>query len=522
MRTRKVFLYGPPGSGKSSLGRVLAAQLQLNFVDLDEWIETRSGFSIADIFENKGEAAFRQLEKTILNEIAALPGSCVVALGGGALLDLASRSLVEKTGDILCLQAEYDILLSRLLKEGVERPLIKDDLPLKLKTLLEQRSSHYQSFETLDVGALSIEKAVERAQCRLGWFHVSGMGSGYDVLVQLGLLTEVGPYFAQYGLKGPVVVVSDHNVAAHYRKRVVDSLEQAGYKTVFVALSPGEAHKTIESVQTLWQAFVEAGLERGSTVLALGGGVVGDLAGFAAATFKRGVSWVACPTSLLAMVDAGLGGKTGVDLPAGKNLVGAFHAPRLVLVDTDCLATLPEVELQNGMAEVIKHGLIADPDLFELCRQDWQQHMPRNVVDAMAVKIKIICEDPLEKGRREVLNLGHTVGHALELVSGFQLKHGEAVALGMLAEAQLAEEMGITLAENLVKDIHAALVNNGLPVSIPAGIDLDAVMQAMLQDKKRAAGVLRFALPMRIGEAKEGIVVEPHLVGSVLSRLQGK
>jgi len=140
----------------------------------------------------------------------------------------------------------------------------------------------------------------------------------------------------------------------------------------------------------------------------------------------------------------------------------------------------------------------------------------------MAVKIKIICEDPLEKGRREVLNLGHTVGHALELVSGFQLKHGEAVALGMLAEAQLAEEMGITLAENLVKDIHAALVNNGLPVSIPAGIDLDAVMQAMLQDKKRAAGVLRFALPMRIGEAKEGIVVEPHLVGSVLSRLQGK
>ncbi|MAT44152.1 MAG: 3-dehydroquinate synthase [Anaerolineaceae bacterium] len=520
MNPKTIFLYGPPGSGKTSVGKILAQKLNRDFVDLDVWIENRSNRSIPELFENEGEAAFRVLETAALKEIIQDNTGSVVALGGGALLNGENRRLVNQNGQIVCLMASEETLLNRLKTADTKRPLIADNLPQKLKSLLEKRTAHYQSFDPLDVKTLSITEAADLVQRHLGLFHVTGMGSGYDVFVKPGLLAEVGAYCKQYGLKGPVVVVSDRNVAAHYRKVVLTSLEQAGYTTAFVSLNPGEAFKTIDTVEKIWQAFLNAGLERGSTVLALGGGVVSDLAGFAAATYKRGVSWVVCPTSLLAMVDAGLGGKTGADLPAGKNLIGAFHAPRLILADPDCLKTLPAVELRNGMGEVIKHGLIADPNLFQLCAGDWQFNLTRLVTDAMAVKIKIICEDPLEQGRRAVLNLGHTIGHALELVSDFKLKHGEAVGLGLLAEAQLAEDMGLVLADNLVTDIFETLVKVGLPVCIPAGMDLEKVMMVMQHDKKRSGGVVRFALPLRVGEARTGYEVNPRLVRTVLTGLQ--
>lgn len=520
MPRQTLFLYGPPGSGKSSLGKLLAEQLQCGFVDLDEWIETQSGRSISVIFETDGEAAFRQLEKSGLKDVINQHAGSVVALGGGALLDAENRSLAEASGRIICLLTDEDTLFKRLQAAKSKRPLMKDDLRQQLTALLEKRAAHYQSFEALDVSGLTLMEASALVQRRLGLFHVTGMGDGYDVIVKQGLLADVGRYCAAYGLKGPVVVVSDRNVAAHYSKAVLDALEQAGYTATFVTLLPGEEHKTVETVQEIWQAFLDAHLERGSTVLALGGGVVSDLAGFAAATYKRGVPWVVCPTSLLAMVDAGLGGKTGADLPAGKNLIGAFHAPRLILADPDCLKTLPAVELRNGMGEVVKHGIIADPALFALCGGDWQQNLPRLVTDAMAVKIQIICEDPLEQGRRAVLNLGHTVGHGLELVSGFKLKHGEAVALGLLAEAQLAQAMGLVLSENLGSDIFDTLVKLGLPVCIPAGMDVDAVLAAMQHDKKREDGVVRFALPLRVGEAQVGYEVDPRLIRTVLNGLQ--
>jgi 3-dehydroquinate synthase len=520
MNPKTIFLYGPPGSGKTSVGKVLAQKLNRDFVDLDIWIENRSSRSIPELFEIEGEAAFRVLETAALKEIIQHNAGSVVALGGGALLNGENRRLVNQTGQIVCLMASEETLIQRLSEADTQRPLIADNLPLKLKSLLEKRTAHYQSFDPVDVNALSITEAADLVQRHLGLFHVTGMGRGYDVFVKPGLLAEVGAYCKQYGLKGPVVVVSDRNVAAHYRKMVLNSLGQAGYATAFVTLNPGETFKTIDTVEKIWQAFLNADLERGSTVLALGGGVVSDLAGFAAATYKRGVSWVVCPTSLLAMVDAGLGGKTGADLPAGKNLIGAFHAPRLILADPDCLKTLPAVEMRNGMGEVIKHGLIADPDLFQLCGGDWQFNLTRLVTDAMAVKIKIICEDPLEQGRRAVLNLGHTIGHALELVSDFKLKHGEAVGLGLLAEAQLAEDMGLVLADNLVTDIFETLVKVGLPVCIPAGMDLDKVMMVMQHDKKRAGGVVRFALPLRVGEARTGYEVNPRLVRTVLTGLQ--
>jgi len=247
-------------------------------------------------------------------------------------------------------------------------------------------------------------------------------------------------------------------------------------------------------------------------VLALGGGVVGDAAGFAAATFLRGVPWVALPTSLLAMVDASLGGKTGVDLPQGKNLVGAFYPPRLVLADPQTLDTLPEAELRAGMAEVIKAGVIGDPELFELCAHGWDAlhlNLGEVVRRAMAVKISVIEEDPYEKGRRAALNLGHTLGHAVELVSGFQLRHGEAVAIGMVAEARLAERLEIA-EPGLADEIERVLRELGLPVTIPAELDRQAVLSVMQVDKKRLDGSVRFALPVRLGETRVGVNVDIH------------
>jgi 3-dehydroquinate synthase len=295
-----------------------------------------------------------------------------------------------------------------------------------------------------------------------------------------------------------------------YGERALSSLQSAGYLTSQLVIPAGEAHKNLETVASLWRACLEAGLDRKSTVVALGGGVVGDLAGFAASTFMRGCNWVAVPTTLLAMVDASMGGKTGFDLPEGKNLVGAFYPPRLVLADPDVLSTLPERELRAGLAEVVKHGVIADPELFELCAQGWKMvtaRLPEVVRRGMAVKVKVIEVDPYEKGIRAGLNLGHTIGHAVELVSGFSLLHGEAVGIGMVAEAQLAERLTVAT-PGLSDAIAEVLIGLDLPVEISEELDRAELIRAMRVDKKKAQGVIRFALPVRIGEVKVGVEIK--------------
>jgi len=238
--------------------------------------------------------------------------------------------------------------------------------------------------------------------------------------------------------------------------------------------------------------------------------VVGDMAGFAAATFMRGCNWAVMPTTLLSMVDASIGGKTGFDLPAGKNLVGAFHPPRLVLADPEVLSTLPERELRAGLAEVVKHGVIADPELFDLCMGGWDaviSRLPEIVRRGIGVKVKIIEEDPYEKGFRAALNLGHTIGHAVELVSEFDLLHGEAVSIGMVAEARLAERL--TVADQGTSEaIAEALSRLGLPIEIPETLACEKLIHSMKVDKKKSAGIVRFALPVRIGEVRVGVEME--------------
>lgn len=504
-----IFLYGPSGSGKSTVGKLLAQALNLPFLDLDAEIESVAGQTIPQIMAGQGESAFRDAETDALQKVV-LGADKVIALGGGALLRDENRALAETTGQVVLLNADLLTLVARLSQDENERPLLAGELEAKLAALLERRREHYASFPLRVDTSKSLEQVSWDIQRLLGRYHLRGMGTEYDVIVQEGGIDLLGELLQSRKLSGPVLLVSDTNVGPLYGERVLDSLQTKGYTASQLVIPAGESHKNLETITSLWRGCLEAGLDRKSAVVALGGGVVGDMAGFAASTFMRGCNWVCAPTTLLSMVDASIGGKTGFDLPEGKNLVGAFYPPRLVLADPETLSTLPERELRAGLAEVVKHGVIADPELFDLCAQGWETvnaRLPEIVRRGMAVKVKVIAEDPYEKGVRAGLNLGHTIGHAVELVSGFSLLHGEAVAIGMVAEARLAERLTIA-GPGLSDAIAESLIGLGLPVEIPEDLDRAELIRAMRVDKKKAQGVIRFALPVSIGEVKVGVEIK--------------
>lgn len=515
MKDNAIFLYGPSGAGKSTAGKLLAAALNLPFLDLDLEIEQKAGRSIPEIFAHDGEAAFRREEKAALRIAAAAHPIGVVALGGGALLDDEARAIAENAGRVVVLRASGDLLASRLRADAIRRPLLAENLEEKLHDLLVKRSAHYQSFPLqIDTEHLTPAQSAWQVQVLMGMFHLQKMGA-YDIRVQPGILDHAGELLALRGLKGPIALVADEHTAALYGSRVQSSLQAAGFAVQSITIPAGEQYKTIQTVTELWGQFLSAGLERGSTVLSLGGGVISDMAGFAASTYLRGIRWAAIPTSLLAMVDASLGGKTGIDLPQGKNLAGSFHSPSLVLADPEVLKTLPVEELRSGMGEVLKHGLIADAHLWAECIAlpdpvRWADAWPdlaEIVRRAVAVKVEVIEQDPFEKGWRAVLNYGHTIGHAIETVSNYTLRHGECVTIGMVLEARISESLGLA-SPGLADEISRGLKQLGLPTEMPAGVNQSAVLHAIGYDKKKAGGQVLFALPLKIGAAKIGIQVD--------------
>ncbi|MFA7174450.1 MAG: 3-dehydroquinate synthase [Kiritimatiellia bacterium] len=527
-----IYLYGPPGSGKSTVGKLLAERLALPFVDIDSVIESQAGKKIAQIFEQDGEGQFRNLESTALRTVAS-ESTAVIALGGGALLHPENRQCAEESGTVLCFTADFETLQARVNRAPGQRPLIKHEgapgqVESPLKKLLEKRKAHYQSFPlNLPISEIPAERTADNAQMVLGRYRVSGMGSPYNVYVGDGLTDKTGELFVEAGLGCKCVIVGDSNTVPLYGQRVAAALGKNGVGCKLVTIPAGESHKTIATVVTLWKAFMEAGIERGDTVIALGGGVTGDLTGFAAATWLRGVRWVSMPTTLLAMCDSGLGGKTGADLPEGKNLIGAFHPPALVIADTGSLTTLPVREIRCGLAESIKHAVIADPELlsflpqFAFCKTEADKvicghlqgapWLTQFVARSMAVKIRVICEDPFERGVRASLNLGHTIGHGIEVATNFELLHGEAVAIGTVIEGEIAVELGLAQA-TLPQTLAALFESVGLPVAMPAGIDSDAVLRAIMHDKKRADGIVRFALPVSIGKVQTKIEVQDQVL----------
>ncbi len=350
----------------------------------------------------------------------------------------------------------------------------------------------------------------------------------YPVIVESGARQELPHLLKEYGLGGTLWLVSDSSVFAHYGAEIQALLSQAGYTVQTYVVPSGEASKSQEQLWQLYTWMISSGVERRDTVLALGGGVVGDLAGFAAASVLRGIALVQLPTTLLAMVDASVGGKTGINHPLGKNLIGAFHQPRLVLADTAMLQSLPGRELRSGWAEVIKHGVIRDAELFAMLEAhaaDFQQHAPflqaagllTTVVQrAVAVKVAVVSADEREQGLRIILNYGHTLGHALEATLGYaELLHGEAVAIGMHAAARIAVDMGIFAAADAERQ-RRLLEAYGLPTSFPTDVDREQVLALTLRDKKVQNRQIHWVLPVSIGTVSVRDDVPEALVRSVL------
>ena len=546
MPESNIVLTGFMGTGKTTVGRQVAAWLGWRFVDLDEVIEARAGKPIGRIFAEDGEPAFRMLESQVCREFWA-PASLVIATGGGALLDAGNRRALEAGGTIVCLDADPATLTDRL--AGVpSRPLLSPagspgqdgaGRRARIADLLAQRAHVYGALDNhVDTGRLSIPAAAERV---LG--IAAGLPDGghrlvvcsgrrapgdpdgasrqdstlctYDVLIAEGVLREAGKRLVRAGLApGRCAVITNPTVAEQLLPDLIRALSDAGFEPLVYQVPDGEAHKTLATAGGLYERLAGDRMARGEPVIALGGGVIGDLAGFVAATWLRGVPFAQIPTSLLGMVDASVGGKVAVDLPQGKNLVGAFKQPVLVLIDPAALRMLPGAEFRSGLAEVLKAGLIGDPALFEALAGPGPSSLTAMIADAVRVKVRIIEDDPYELGPRTWLNLGHTFGHALEVISGYALRHGEAVALGLVAAAELSAMLGYC-AKDLPGRVRTAVERLGLPVRY--AFDPGQALAAMSTDKKRRGRALRFVLPYRVGEVA---LVEDVQQAAVLAALE--
>ncbi|MFQ5922405.1 MAG: 3-dehydroquinate synthase [Anaerolineales bacterium] len=513
-----IVLTGPPGSGKSAVGRLLGERLDRAFVDTDAIVEQMAGKPIHQIFEEDGEPAFRRMEIEACRQVAE-PADRVIACGGGALMDEDNRVLLEAGGALICLTGEPEALLARLGSDGA-RPLLVGESPNeRLRTLLETRQDTYDSIPVqVDTTALTVEEVADRiADHPLARRTVRMIARcprpGYEVLLGEGLIANLSTWLEQAQLSPPFVVVSDSNVAPLYEEVTRKSLECS-----FVTVPAGEEHKSQETLSNLYAAFMKAGLDRSSTVIALGGGVLLDLAGFAAATYMRGIRWAALPTTLLATVDASIGGKVGINLEGGKNLIGAFHAPSIVLADLTTLTTLPEEGTRTGLAEMIKAALIGDTDLFTHMESGPPWISRSWIQRAMKVKLSIVDEDPHERGKRAALNLGHTFAHALEAASRYRLPHGQAVSVGLVGATRLASALDRCEAD-LLDRVQHVLLRFGLPVSY-SGLDTERILDSMNKDKKRREGRFRFVIPVRPGRVETGIEAPETLIRDIVDGLR--
>ncbi|AUT02919.1 3-dehydroquinate synthase [Nostoc sp. CENA543] len=330
----------------------------------------------------------------------------------------------------------------------------------------------------------------------------------YEIAIASGSLEQLGQRMADLKLGKKVLLVSNPTIFKHYGEKSIKSLEDAGFHVASYCLPAGERYKTLNSIQKLYDIALENRLERSSTMVALGGGVIGDMTGFAAASWLRGINVVQVPTTLLAMVDSAIGGKTGVNHPQGKNLIGAFHQPRLVLIDPDVLKTLPTREFRAGMAEVIKYGVIWDAELFQQMEASKHLNQLRYIKPELIssiltrscqAKADVVSKDEKEGGLRAILNYGHTIGHAVESLTGYRLvNHGEAVAIGMVAAGQIAVKWGMWQKEDTERQ-NALIQKAGLPTKLPEGLDIDGIIDALQLDKKVKNGKVRFILPTQIG-----------------------
>jgi shikimate kinase/3-dehydroquinate synthase len=517
---RSIVLVGLMGAGKTSIGRRLAARLGLPFRDADAEIELAAGCTVPELFSRYGERAFRDGERRVIRRLLA-GDPLVLAFGGGAFMDKETRTAARAEAVSVWLRCPLNTLVRRVSGRD-HRPLLADGDPSDiLQRLIDQRYPIYAEADVIiDCGEESPDSTTSKVlDALLAWqpprrLSVVLPSTSYDVVIGDALLARAGALLAPVLPQKRAVVVTDATVAELHLPALQRGLDATGIAMQHIVVPVGEASKNLQSYLSVVDQLLEARVERRTTVIALGGGVVGDLAGFAAATTLRGLPFVQIPTTLLSQVDSSVGGKTGVNTPRGKNLVGAFYQPRMVLADTATLATLPPRELRAGYAEIAKAGLIGDAAFFV-----WCEHYGAGVVggdrDAQAEAIKRACafkaavvgDDEREEkpsDGRALLNLGHTFGHALEAEYGYdgRLLHGEGVAVGLGLAFKLSARLGhcsVTDAERVVS--HVAGV--GLPAELSMlnqRFSAAALIGHMRRDKKVRDGALNFVLARGIGQ----------------------
>ncbi|WP_370591986.1 3-dehydroquinate synthase [Roseomonas sp. KE0001] len=534
---RAVVLIGMPGAGKSSIGKRLAQRLGLPFRDADTEIEAAAGQPITEIFARYGEPHFREGERRVISRLLAGP-PVVLATGGGAYADAETRRAIREAGAVaVWLRCALPVLLPRVSGRAT-RPMFLNQDPVEVLRRLMAARHHLYAEADLIVDCLdeNPEATTDRVQGALDGFSPParlpvGLGArGYDVVVGEGLLARAGALLAPALPARRLAILSDASVAALHLPALRAGLEEAGIEIrASLTVPPGEASKGLATYGSVLEDMLAAGIDRGTAVLALGGGVVGDLAGFVAATALRGLPFVQVPTTLLAQVDSSVGGKTGINLHAGKNLAGAFHQPRIVLADTGVLATLPPRELRAGYAEVAKHGLLQGP-LWTWCEAEGAKAVAGDpaalrhaVMESCRLKSAVVAADEREEsaeGGRALLNLGHTFGHAIEAECGYDgsLLHGEGVAIGLGLAARLSGLLGLC-DPDLPGRVEAHLRAVGLPArlgDLPRRFALEALMRRMRKDKKVRDGHLRFVLLRGPGEALTQEGVDPQIVEALL------
>ncbi len=534
---RSIVLTGLMGAGKTSIGRRLAARLGLSFLDADAEIEAAAGSTIPELFERYGERAFRDGERRVVRRVLA-GDPVVLATGGGAFLDPETRRLVRESGISIWLRCPLEMLVRRVSGRG-NRPLLAGGDPAQiLEHLMRIRHPIYAEADIIiDCGDESAEATTSRVLAalmtwrpprRLSVAHATG---GYDVLIGPDLLRRAGRVLAPILEQKRVVIVTDETVARLHLPLLQRALAETAIAVSEIVVPAGEGSKSMASYAALMERVLELGVERRTTMIALGGGVVGDLAGFAAATALRGLPLVQMPTTLLAQVDSSVGGKTGINMARGKNLVGAFHQPRLVLADVTTLATLPARELRSGYAEVLKAGLIGDAGFFAWCEQNGPaliggngERLAEAILRASAFKARVVGEDEREEkpaDGRALLNLGHTFAHALERETGYgdALLHGEAVAIGLLLACRLSARLGVA-SEQIAERVRSHLAAVGLPFELSMlnrRFSAGTLLRHMQGDKKVRDGVMTFVLVRGIGEAYTSRDVPPAQVLELLA-----
>ena len=504
-----IFLVGPPGVGKSTVAPILARELAAGAFEMDEAIEKRTGQPNRDTIERDGIERFRGLESVLLAELPQTPAWMVVDTGGGTPIREANRRRMRELGLIVGLRGSLERITTGIAATMTKRPdqtLAPADRARHALSDPERVAGYADVDISFDVEGHTPGQVATTIATWLGVVRGLRVDVGserpYPVLIRSAAADHLGPYLRALGWKGRVAVASERTVAGH-AARALRSVERAGLEARAIRMPAGESAKSLVAVAALWRDLAEAGIGRDGGIVAVGGGAIGDAVGFAAATYVRGVPFVQLPTTLLAMVDASIGGKTAIDIAAGKNLVGAFHQPDAVFADVSVLATLPRRQRASGLAEIVKTAfLIDDASVAHVDRaipgvlRGERGATLSAITLAAEVKASVVTADPLERGVRALLNFGHTMGHALEAGGGYRLLHGESVALGMVFATALSEVVGLSDAD-LRFTLERLLTSAGLPTRarIPA-----RAWTLLARDKKARAGKARWILPRRVGE----------------------